>query len=219
MKLIAYKGTVVVDPASIVEAELKRLLNEIKTIVKSEEMYDKICIFVFLLCDLSNDNPLVDRPYNTRREEALDVAFGSTLEAFKKSLAESDLLRDLINKCIDFYIKEVNTDEQKDIATYSKKMDQFRVMLSGMHPVIEKNVHETTGMISYSTNMEIINSVLGDIVSLIQAKASMVALHTTGSIPKHLRGGLSPLAKGKVETVEEIIIEDGETNEDDDPES
>lgn len=211
MKLIAYKGVVSVDPASIVEAELKRLLNEIKTINKDEEIYDKICIFIFLLCDLSNDNPLVDRPYNTRREEALEVAFGSRLGDFKDILAENDTLRDLINKCIDFYIKEVNTDEQKDIATYSKKMDQFRVMLHGMQPVIEKNVHESTQMISYSTNMEIINSVLGDIVSLIQAKASMVALHTTGVVPKHLRGGLSPLAKGKVETVEELI----ETNTDD----
>jgi hypothetical protein len=215
MKLIAYKGLVTIDPSSIVEAELKRLLNEIKTIVKDEEIYDKIGIFIFLLCDLSNDNPLVDRPYNTRREEALDVAFGSRLGDFKVLLDSSDGLRDLINKCMDFYIKEVNTDEQKDIATYSKKMDQFRVMLHGMKPTIERNTHETTQMISFSTNMEIINSVLGDIVSLIQAKASMVALHTTGIIPKHLRGGLSPLAKGKVETIDEgELVENNIDNKD-----
>jgi hypothetical protein len=205
MKLLAYKGTVIVDPDSIVEAELKRLLNEIKILVGDEKVYDQICIFIFLLCDLSNDNPLVDRPYNTRREEALDVAFGATLETFKARLAGNDLLRDLINKCIDVYIKDVNTDEQKDVATYSKKMDQFRVMLHGMQPTIEKNTNERTGMISYSTNMDIINSVLSDIVSLIQAKASMIALHTTGIIPKHLRGGLSPLARGRVETVEELV--------------
>jgi hypothetical protein len=215
MKLLAYKGVVIVDPDSIVEAELKRLLNEIKTIVQDEKVYDQICIFIFLLCDLSNDNPLVDRPYNTRREEALDVAFGSTLEAFKTRLASSDILRDLINKCIDIYIKDVNTDEQKDVATYSKKMDQFRVMLHGMKPTIEKNTNERTGMISYSTNMDIINSVLSDIVSLIQAKASMIALHTTGIIPKHLRGGLSPLAKGKVETVEELIESNTEEDNED----
>jgi hypothetical protein len=72
-------------------------------------------------------------------------------------------------------------------------------------------VHEITENISYSTNMEIINSVLGDIVSLIQAKSSMVALHTTGIVPKHLRGGLSPLAKGKVETnLDEDITDNNE---------
>ena len=214
MKLVAYKGKVVVDPESIVEAQLKRMLNDIKTEVKDEEVYNKICIFIFLLCDLSNDNPLVDRPYNTRREESLDVAFGSTLESFKTRLEKSNILRDLINKSIDFYLKEVNTDEQKDIATYSKKMDQFRIMLQGMRPIIEKNTHETTGVISYSTNMDIINSVLRDTVALIQAKASMIALHTTGQIPKHLRGGLSPLDKGKVESpLEEDITIDEQDND------
>jgi hypothetical protein len=131
------------------------------------------------------------------------VAFGTKLQAFIKLKDSNEKLRDLINKCIDIYLKDINTDEQKDIATYSKKMDQFRVMLQGMKPTIEKNIHEKTRVISYSTNMEIINSVLGDIVSLIQAKASMVALHTTGIIPKHLRGGLSPLAKGKIDTVDD----------------
>lgn len=209
MKLIAYKGVVAIDPASIVEPRLRTLLHEIEITINDQTLYDKICIFIFLLCDLSNDNPLVDRPFNTRREEALEVAFGLDLPRFIALKDSNVIIRDNINKCIDIYIKDINSDEQKDIATYSKKMDQFRVMLQGMKPVIEKNTHEVTAMISYSTNMEIINSVLRDIVSLIQAKASMVALHTTGIIPKHLRGGLSPLATGKVITeIQEDIIEE-----------
>jgi hypothetical protein len=211
MKLIAYKGIVTIDPNSIIEPELKKYLDDIKKLLKDDDLFDKLCIFIFLLCDLSNDNPLVDRPYNTRREEALDVAFQQDLQRFTAIKDANVVLRDNINKCIDIYLKNVNTDEQKDIATYSKKMDQFRVMLQGMRPVIEKNVHEITENISYSTNMEIINSVLGDIVSLIQAKSSMVALHTTGIVPKHLRGGLSPLAKGKVETnLDEDITDNNE---------
>jgi hypothetical protein len=209
MKLIAYKGEVSIDPLSIVEPELKTLLHEIEVTVNNLVLYNKTCIFIFLLCDLSNDNPLVDRPYNTKREEALEIAFGVDLPVFVALKDSNVKIRDNINRCIDIYLKRVNVDEQKDIATYSKKMDQFRVMLSGMKPIIEKNTHETTLMVSYSTNMDIINSVLRDIVSLIQAKASMVALHTTGIIPKHLRGGLSPLSVGKVITeTQEDIIED-----------
>lgn len=209
MKLIAYKGKVEIDPNSIVDTALKPLLDELDTILNDKELYTKVCLFIFLLCDLSNDNPLVDRPYNTRREEALEVAFGDSLQLFLALKDTNVAIRDIVNKCIDIYIKEINTDEQKDIATYSKKMDQFRVMLHGMKPTIEKNTHETTGMISYSTNMEIINSVLSDIVSLIQAKASMVALHTIGIIPKHLRGGLSQLTTGAIKTeIEDEIIED-----------
>ena len=139
----------------------------------------------------------------------MEIAFGEDLKEFTALKDSDEKLRDLINKCIDIYIKTINTDEQKDIATYSKKMDQFRVMLHGMKPTIEKNVHEVTDMVSYSTNMDIINSVLKDIVSLIQAKSSMIALHTTGVIPKHLRGGLSPLTKGKINTeLQDDTIED-----------
>ena len=199
MKLISYKGSVSIDQESIVQPELKHLLSELKKSINNENIFNKLCIFIFLICDLSNDNPLVDRPYNTKREEALQVAFGDDLDKFNKIKDSNDLVRDNVNRCIDIYLKEVNTDAQKDIATYSKKMDQFRVMLNAMKPRIERNVSERTEAISYSTNMEIINSVLRDIVSLIQAKASMVALYTTGSIPKHLRGGLSPLAKGNLE--------------------
>jgi hypothetical protein len=157
MKLIAYKGIVQIDPASIVEPELKRLLNELKHVLNDDTLYDKVCIFIFLLCDLSNDNPLVDRPYNTRREEALEIAFKEERDRFMALKDNNEIIRDTINKCIEIYIKYVNTDEQKDIATYSKKMDQFRVMLNGMKPAIEKNTNIRTNMISYSTNMDIIN--------------------------------------------------------------
>lgn len=203
MKLTAYKTEVAVDPNSIVEPSLKIALDDLESITKDKTIYSKICVFIFLLCDLSNDNPLVDRPYDKKREEALEIAFGSDLKKFTEMIESVPNLRDKVNRCIDVYLKDVNTDEQKDIATYSKKMDQFRIMLSKMSPVIERNVAENTGMVSFTTNMYIINSVLKDVVSLIQAKASMIALHTTGIVPKHLRGGLSPLSSGKIDIDEE----------------
>ena len=216
MKIVAYRGVVTVNQTSIVEPELKRLLHELEDVLKDPSIFNRVCIFIFLLCDLSNDNPLVDRPWNTRREEALSVAFGDDLTEFITLKDSNEKIRDLINRSIEIYIKNVNTDEQKDIATYSKKMDQFRVMLHEMKPVIAKNINEWNEKITYSTNMEIINSVLGDIVSLIQAKASMIALHTTGMIPKHLRGGLSPLAQGGIITESEPeILLDTDTSEED----
>jgi hypothetical protein len=210
MKIVAYKGTVSVDPNSIVEPELKKLLDETKKLIHNDIIFSKLCIFIFLNCDLSNDNPLVDRPYNTKREEALEVAFQQDLPLFKQIMDGNATIRDNINRCIEIYVKEVNTDEQKDIATYSKKMDQFRVMLHDMKPTIERNVHEESEDVSYSTNIAIINSVLENIVSLIQAKASMIALNTTGIVPKHLRGGLSPLTKGKITTTLDDNITDNE---------
>ena len=97
------------------------------------------------------------------------------------------------------YKKEIVQDMQKDVAAYDKKLDQFSEMLDKTHPTIERNKN-SYDHISYSTNIDIINSVLRDVVSLIQAKASLIAMMVQGTVPKNLRGGLSPLIKGKIKT-------------------
>ena len=162
----------------------------------------RIGIFIFLLCDLSNGNPLVDRPFDSKKIDALIVAFSGPENAanFKTSMESNVALKDAINSAISAYVEYENTDEQRDINTYNTKMDQFRYMLKNMTPVIIKNENEKTGFKTFSTNIDIINSVLNDVVSLIQAKASMIALYTTGTVPKHLRGGLSQLSKGNITT-------------------
>jgi len=202
MKISAYKGIVSIDEDSIQSTLLKEKLQELKAFVSDDEQYRKICIFIYLLCDLSSENPLVDRPFDSKKADALTVAFGSYQDGINfDALADgTPALKELVNAAITNYVQYENADEQKDINTYNTKMDQFRNMLHDMEPVIIKNDNERTGMITFSTNIDIINSVLSDIVSLIQAKASMIALYTTGIIPKHLRGGLSQLSKGSIKT-------------------
>lgn len=153
---------------------------ELQALTKFEDL-----LYVFFLCDLSKENPLRDIPYNKKAQEARLRAYGPDFKTLSPE----------VEVAIATYPQ---TEEQKDIFTYDKKMDQFNTLLKETEPKIQRNENENTGVVSFTTNIDIINHTLKDIINIIQAKASLVALYTTGSIPRHLRGGLSPLAKGKI---------------------
>lgn len=185
-----YKNSTVVDPDSLEYKEFKDILK------KDNEIGNKVLLYVYLLCDLSHSNPIRDVTYLHRQEEALLIAFGNDCYNIEKELGED--WNKLTVAAIKCYNKKIVKEDEKDIYAYDKKMDQFRFMLLETVPRIEKN--EGMDSISYTTNIDIINDVLENIVSLIQTKASIVSMIVQGTIPKHLRGGLSPLSSGKVNT-------------------
>jgi len=190
MKFMLDKSRTVVDKNSLEHEVFKKILD------KDFDIGNKILLYVFLVCDISYDNPIRDVPYIDKQREAAMVVFDSEDYSIYNNLGSE--WNDLTIEAIKCYDKEVVQDEDKDIYAYDKKMDQFREMLMETTPRIEKNFGLDS--ISYSTNIEIINNVLEDIVTLIQTKASMVAMIVQGTVPKHLRGGLSPLTKGDINT-------------------
>lgn len=169
-----------------------KLPSLLKLYNRDKKLGNQALLYVFFACDLSKENPLRDLPFDIKVEDAELRVFGS------KGIPE-DWLQD-IHKAMKDYESKVVTDEEKDIYTYDKKMDQFNTLLKDTKPKIKKNVNINTDNVSFSTNIDIINGTLKDIINIIQAKASLVALYTTGSIPKYLRGGLSPLTQGKLKT-------------------
>ena len=185
-----HKNGTVVDPESLGYKEFKDVLK------KDNDIGNKILLYVFLLCDLSYSNPLRDVVYLHRQEEAKLIAFDSPTYDIEKELGAD--WNKLTVDAIRCYNKNIVTEDEKDIYAYDKKMDEFRFMLLETTPRIEKN--EGIDSISYTTNIDIINNVLEDIVSLIQTKASIVSMIVQGTVPKHLRGGLSPLTAGKINT-------------------
>jgi hypothetical protein len=190
MKFMLEKSSTVVDPTSLKHDIFKKILDADK------EIGNKILLYVFLVCDISYDNPIRDVPYIDKQREAAMVIFDDEDYSIYNNLGKE--WNDLTIEAIKCYDKEVVQDEDKDIYAYDKKMDQFREILMETVPRIEKNFGPNS--ISYSTNIEIINTVLEDIVTLIQTKASMVSMIVQGTVPKHLRGGLSPLTKGDINT-------------------
>jgi len=185
MKLILYRGKVKVDPKSLKTKELINLYN------RDKKESTKALLYVYLAKDEESDNPFRNLSYKEREKEA-------EMRIYGEDGIPEDWVED-IQRAMDTYPL---TEEQISIYTYNKKMDELGELLRNTKPKIQKNEHATTGTVSFTTNIDIINAILKDITNIIQAKASLVALYTTGRIPKYLRGGLSPLATGKIKTKE-----------------
>lgn len=172
---------------------LKKMLD------KDESIGTKALLYVFLSCDESKNNPIKDVPHNSRDSHALLNAFGSDTYDIGKQLGDEWL--SFITNGKHAYKTNIVKEEEKDLAVYDKKLDQFRVMLSTTDPIIERN-EDKDGNISFTTNIDIINGVLADVVNLINTKASLMSMYLNGDASKVIRAGLSPLSRG--EFAEEI---------------
>lgn len=184
-----------VNPSEINCKELLALLDSDKT--KGKPKATKALMYIFFRYDLSDDNPLSDIPYNKKREEALLRAYGDKDYDLNKEEG-GDVWKNAVEAAGIAYRDEVVPDYQKDIAVYDKKMDQTREMLKITAPKIIKNEGGANGSVGFSTNIDIINKSLASILTIIQTKGSLISMHVDGVVPKHLRGGLSPLSKGKI---------------------
>lgn len=194
MKFIVYKEELSVEPDSIKNADVKYLLDLDTS--KRKETATKAILYVFFCKDLSDDNPLNQLPYHEKETECLLRAFGDEDYDIEMELG-IDWYEAILTASESYYNHNVD-DTLKDIDTFNRKMDELGSMLNITKPSIKRNVHETTQKISFSTNTGIINKALASIVSIIQSKASLVSIHVQGTVPKNLRGGLSPLSKGKI---------------------
>jgi hypothetical protein len=103
--------------------------------------------------------------------------------------------------CIEDY-KESVDKVQRDVDLYDKKIFQFIDLLTDVKnkPTIKKNVHDKKGTVSYSSNLSIISNVLESVLKIIYDKAQVVNVQKGGKFVKSLRGTLSPLNKGKINT-------------------
>ncbi len=195
IEFTVYKDTLSVDPDSLTNPDIRYLWELDKSKKKDKAL--KAILYVFFKEDLSNENPLSQIPYYERESDCRLRAFGDPDFEFY-SLGDEDWTEAIEMACSSYRLEVADT--LKDIYTLDKKMDQLGKMLLKTKPKIIRNEHDTSGKVTYTTNIKIINDALNDIVSIISAKASLVSMHVHGVIPKELRGGLSPLSRGKIKT-------------------
>ena len=195
MKFIVYKEKLSVDVDSLTNADVRYLWDLDDSNDKSTAIM--ALLYVFFVEDLSENNPLSQIPFNKKEEESLFRAFGTK---------QFDIEQELGNEWYESILTARNSyknsipDTLKDIATFDRKMDELGIMLRDTQPKIKKNINDNNDKISFTTNIAIINKSLTSVISIIQSKASIVSMHVQGVVPKHLRGGLSPMSKGKIKT-------------------
>ena len=157
----------------------------------------KLCLFIFLTVDTGDLNPIKDFPEFKRADIARKIVFGSSTFDIGKTYAGSNKL---VAEAIIAYKKIKYNKIQQDINLYDKKIYQFIALLKENKPEILKNEHEVSGRISFSTNIDIISTVLDNSINIILDKAALVMLQKTGKFSSELRGKLSPNTKGKLKT-------------------
>lgn len=175
----------------------------LETIYKFKDIGPKLVMFIACVTDLSPDNPYSSLP----RTSKVDIIFQRVFKTDKTYNEHfTDEQKAIIDKGSKEYDKLFNIALDKDLSTYDIKMDQLNTMLQTLYPVINKNIHDTTEKVSFSTNIDIINKVLQDIVNLIKAKMSITQNYSQEANIKVYRGKKkakkagtnSPLSEGLI---------------------
>lgn len=161
----------------------------------TEEDALQVIMYIYLLYNRSDENPIKEFPISERSRRARKLAFGDATITIQVLFPKSEKL---IGKAIKEYEKETIDKIQKDIDLYDKKMYQFISMLNENEPTILKNVHEHSAKTIFTTNIDIITTILDNSINIILDKAALTLLKKTGKFSNDLRGKLSPNVKGKL---------------------
>ncbi len=156
--------------------------------VKSNKMF----YFIFLLCDLSEDNPLRDVHAEKKEEESLFRAYGDKKHKFTPKE------RSLVSDAVDCYIKYTKTAEERILEAFDNKAEELRDVLDGTLPETVEN--EKDGVTTFVSNTEIITNGLKEIDSIKRLKINVIAAVRKEAMMQRVRGQvvLSPLSKGDI---------------------
>ena len=186
-----YKGRIIVDKENLPDSPA------IEEIVRTFKAADatKVLSYIYLMYDRSDENPIREFPSTERNKRAKALAFNSTSKSIQELFPDSI---NLIKTAIKQYQAKTVDKLQRDIDLYDKKMYQFITLLRDNEPEIIKNVHDISERVTFSTNIDIITTVLDNSINIILDKAALTLMRKTGKFSNSLRGKLSPNTKGKL---------------------
>jgi hypothetical protein len=148
--------------------------------------------FIFLLCDLTEDNPLRDTHLDKKEEESKFYAFKDRNYAFTK--AELKVLQ----PAIDCFIKYNTIAEERILEAFDIKANELRQALEDTMPEAEENNND--GVISFVSNSAIITKGLKNLDKVKKSKINVISAVRREAMTQRVRGQmlLSPLSKGSI---------------------
>ena len=159
---------------------------------KGKKKAHRMLYFIFLLCDISEDNPLAYIDVHKRETEAKFKAFHDIDKKFTKK--ESTLLEAAIPMYIDLNM----TIEERLLDIFDMKAEQLTKLLETTTPETIEN--EDNGVITFVSNSKLITDALNKLSVIRKNRASIVASIRKEAISQKVRGQLtlSPLVKGLI---------------------
>lgn len=153
---------------------------------------NKMFLYIFFMCDLTEDNPIRDS-YDNKHKEAMFRAFGNNS---KIKLTKAD--KALIQNGVECYIKYNETSEERALEVFDSKAAELRKAIDIMTPETAENSYD--GVVSFVTNSKIISTGLAELASIHKKRDVIVASIRREALMTRVRGQmkLSPLSKGEI---------------------
>ncbi len=143
----------VVTPSSLLIEEFAQLQKKNILLLK----------YVFLKCDISENNPFKSLPESDRESKVNELIKGVTLSPTDKAL---------IKKCCDIYEELNKNSAQRFLKTIDDQLDQINQLLKDNPPKISEET-DKQGNTVFKTNTDIIIKLI-EKVDIIQAKRESI---------------------------------------------
>jgi len=181
LKFTVHNSKVCMDPSVVLLEEFSTILAYGKK-KKDEDLANRMLLYIFFCCDLTDDNFMRDIDFRQKPEQALMRAF-----AGKKDKFTSDE-QDLIDAGIAAYNFFNETSAERAVLAIDKKIDEARTVLETTEIEIVRN-QKDNGEVSFASNEGILSKLATNIGALMTLKLSVMNAAKKMENTGRVRGG------------------------------
>jgi len=151
LRFTLLNGKVVLDPTLVMIEEFTNILQYAEK-VKDTDLGNRMLLYVFYCCDLTESNPLRDVDYRLKEEQSKARAFIDKSKKFNKKE------KDLLDAAIDAYNFLNENALERATLSYDRKIDEIRSLLDATTPEVHAVLNENGDISNYVSNNTIIAS-------------------------------------------------------------
>lgn len=166
LKFVLSKDRVILDKNIILLDEFNNILKygEKK---KNLDLANSMLLYIYLCCDLSEENPMKDVDFRQKPQQALSRAFKDKNKKF--TLVEQELL----DSGMDAYNYFNETAAERSEIAIDKKIDEARSKLEETKIEVVRNQNPQTEVVSFVSNESIITKIAQQINEMMSLKLTM----------------------------------------------
>jgi len=153
--------------------------------VKKKDKLDKLFLYIYHMFSLDEENAFRDLDGKMKKEQVIYRIWKSRdpEPPFTKKELE------LYELAADAYVLVSSNEEERAVEELNRKMEQLRETIRDTKPKIMEQMHPTTGVTSFVTNIDIINKAIKELPTILEVKEKLIASMKRQSINTRNRGG------------------------------
>lgn len=154
---------------------------------KKKAKMDQSFLYMYYMYSLDEENAFRDLDGEMKKEQAV---YRVWKKRAKEPPFEGKELA-LFEAAADAYILFSSTEEERAVEELNRKMEQMRKTIKDTKPKIIEQVNPTTGILSFVSNMDILNKAIEKLPSILEVKEKLIASMKRQNMNTRNRGGRS----------------------------